>query len=106
MNNDIGVKKDAEELQKASLGNVEFERIEGILHGGYKQSLGRLSLNEDYIVTFTELDDSYRVQIRGEGGRLIESERVSSEDPYADLPSSDEELYSLLRQDVFYETLE
>ena len=82
--------------------DVEFERLEGILHGEYQQAVGTIELEEDYDVTVVERDDSYMVQIRGEEG-LVDRKYVYSENPYEELPESDQEIYEIVRQDILRE---
>lgn len=87
------------ELTTSTAEDVEFEQIQGVLHGEYHQAQGTLELDETYDVTVTERDESYHVQVRGPDG--IEHEAyVDSENPYEDLPESSDELYNLLTEDA------
>lgn len=82
--------------------DVEFDRIEGVLHGEYQQASGRIELDEEYDVTVTERDDSYIVQVRNDS-ELVERNYVETDTPFEDLPESDEELYEVVRQDILQE---
>lgn len=83
--------------------DVEFEGLENILHGEYQQSSGKITLGEEYSVTVTERDETYHIQVRGEENEIITESYVSSQDPYGDLPTSDEELYEIVKSDVLGE---
>lgn len=87
------------ELAMSTAEDVEFERLQGVLHGEYHQARGTLDLDEEYDVTVTERDNSYHVQVRGSDG--IEHEAyIDSENPYEELPESSDELYNLLTEDA------
>lgn len=93
-NTDFGI-----ELAMSTTEDIEFESLQGVLHGEYHQARGTLELDEEYDVTVTERDNSYHVQVRGSNG--IEHEAyVDSETPYEDLPESSDELYNLLTEDT------
>ncbi|MFB6115934.1 MAG: hypothetical protein ABEK10_00330 [Candidatus Nanosalina sp.] len=83
--------------------DIEFEGIQGVLHGGYQQASGIIDLEDKYEVTVTERDDSYMVQVREESGELVDRKYVESEDPLGDLPETGEELYDIVRRDILEE---
>ncbi|MFQ3308607.1 MAG: hypothetical protein ACI977_000850 [Candidatus Nanohaloarchaea archaeon] len=87
------------EMAMATVEDVDFERVQGVLHGEYQQAQGTLGLDEEYDVTVTERDEDYHVQVRGSDGIEL-NEYVASENPYEDLPENSDELYNLLREDV------
>lgn len=93
-NSDFGI-----EIAMSTVEDVEFERLQGVLHGEYHQARGTLELDEKYDVTVTERDDSYHVQVRGSEG-IDHETYVDSENPYDDLPESSDELYNLLTEDA------
>jgi hypothetical protein len=82
--------------------DVEFDRLEGVLHGEYQQAIGTIQLDQDYDVSVVERDNTYMVQIRGEDG-LVDRSYVRAENPYEELPESDEELYQIVREDILKE---
>ena len=88
------------DLLMATEEDVEFEGLKNILHGEYQQSSGTISLGEEYSVTVTERDDMYHIQVRGEENEIVTESYVRSEDPYGDLPTSDEELYEMVKSDA------
>ncbi|MFB6241257.1 MAG: hypothetical protein ABEJ36_00455 [Candidatus Nanosalina sp.] len=92
------------ELLMATEEDFEFGSIQDVLHGEYHQATGTIELDEAYDVTVTERDDNYFVQVRGDNG-IIDQAYVDSENPYEELPESDEELYDLVREDILGEPI-
>lgn len=88
-----------QEMTLATADDIEFEQLQGILHGEYQQARGTLSLNKEYDITVTERDNNYHIQVRGPEG-VEQQTYVESENPYQDLPEDSNEMYDLLREDL------
>ncbi|MFB6192697.1 MAG: hypothetical protein ABEK00_00425 [Candidatus Nanohaloarchaea archaeon] len=91
---------DSKPSEDFSIGNFEeedfeFEQVQSILHGGYKKSRGLIG--EDYEVEISERDNGYMIRIR-EDNKVVDRAFVDSDNPYDDLPETDEDLYRVVSE--------
>jgi hypothetical protein len=80
--------------------DVELDRVQGIHHGEYQQAHGTIGVPgvDRYDVTVTEKDDTYHLQVRNSEGKRVIDTYVASENPYEELPESDQELYEMVSE--------